>query len=124
MLMVEPDLIRHGKAHGNPSGASTKSSDTEPASDASQRSTKSSATTMSSKNYAPTQPQQPISQAAMEKEQIRQQAVAQNVTVPQVPSPDYKAEAELIVQEERESKNKMPVYKGLENFKLVDKMGE
>lgn len=28
------------------------------------------------------------------------------------------------MQEERAGKEKMPVYKGLERFKLVDKMGE
>jgi serine/threonine-protein kinase RCK2 len=60
----------------------------------------------------------------IQQEQIHQQAVAQNVPVPQLPSPDYRKEAEMIVQEERETKNKMPTYKGLENFKLLDKMGE
>lgn len=38
--------------------------------------------------------------------------------------PPYAKEAELIVQEEREAKAKMPHYKGLERFKLIDKMGE
>ncbi len=28
------------------------------------------------------------------------------------------------MQEEREAKGKMPTYKGLENFRLIDKMGE
>jgi hypothetical protein len=32
--------------------------------------------------------------------------------------------AEAIVNEEREAKAIMPVYKGLENFKLINKMGE
>ncbi|EJU06270.1 Pkinase-domain-containing protein [Dacryopinax primogenitus] len=32
--------------------------------------------------------------------------------------------AEQIVREEREAKNKMPQYKGLERFKLLDKMGD
>ena len=31
---------------------------------------------------------------------------------------------EQIVQEEREAKSKMPVYKGLENYQLLEKMGE
>jgi hypothetical protein len=30
----------------------------------------------------------------------------------------------MIVNEEREEKSKMPVYAGLENFNLVEKMGE
>lgn len=29
-----------------------------------------------------------------------------------------------LVNEEREAKAKMPTYKGLENFKLLEKMGE
>ncbi|KAF7355167.1 Protein kinase domain-containing protein [Mycena sanguinolenta] len=32
--------------------------------------------------------------------------------------------AEQIVKQEREQKERMPTYKGLENFKIVDKMGE
>lgn len=39
-------------------------------------------------------------------------------------SPNYRREAELIVQEENEAKSKMPTYKGLEKFKLLEKMGE
>ena len=39
-------------------------------------------------------------------------------------SPGYRKEAELLVKEENEAKNKMPSYKGLENFKLIEKMGE
>ena len=39
-------------------------------------------------------------------------------------SPNYRREAELIVQEENEAKKQMPIYKGLENFKLIEKMGE
>ncbi|THH33804.1 hypothetical protein EUX98_g444 [Antrodiella citrinella] len=39
-------------------------------------------------------------------------------------STKYKEEVEKIVQEEREAKAKMPVYKGLEQFKLLDKMGD
>jgi serine/threonine-protein kinase RCK2 len=33
-------------------------------------------------------------------------------------------EVERIVREEREAQGKVPVYKGLEHFKLVQKMGE
>lgn len=38
--------------------------------------------------------------------------------------PLYAKEAELIVQEEREAKSKLPLHKGLERFQLIDKMGE
>jgi len=37
---------------------------------------------------------------------------------------DNREAAEIIVNEEREAKNKMPDHKGLENFNLVEKMGE
>ncbi|KII95335.1 hypothetical protein PLICRDRAFT_169999 [Plicaturopsis crispa FD-325 SS-3] len=40
------------------------------------------------------------------------------------PQPDPKVVAETIVNEEREQKSKMPTYAGLENFKLLDKMGD
>jgi hypothetical protein len=39
-------------------------------------------------------------------------------------STPFAKEAELIVQEERETKSKLPTYKGLEHFKLIEKMGE
>lgn len=39
-------------------------------------------------------------------------------------SPKYKEQVEQIVQEEREEKGKMPVYKGLDDYKLIEKMGE
>jgi hypothetical protein len=38
--------------------------------------------------------------------------------------PGHREAAEMIVNEEREASSKMPSYKGLENFKLVEKMGE
>ncbi|OCH95837.1 Pkinase-domain-containing protein [Obba rivulosa] len=39
-------------------------------------------------------------------------------------SSKYKEHLEQIVQEEREAKGKMPTYVGLEDFKLLDKMGD
>ncbi|KAF8974413.1 kinase-like domain-containing protein [Flammula alnicola] len=39
-------------------------------------------------------------------------------------SPPAREAAELIVEEERRHKTKMPVYKGLENYTLSDKMGD
>jgi hypothetical protein len=38
--------------------------------------------------------------------------------------PPAQEAAVMIVNEERESRNSMPSYKGLENFKLLEKMGE
>ncbi|KAL5527613.1 hypothetical protein ACEPAG_6414 [Sanghuangporus baumii] len=50
----------------------------------------------------------------------------QSVAVKEQPmvSPNYRREAELIVQEENKEKSKMPTYKGLEKFKLLEKMGD
>ncbi|KAG9051040.1 hypothetical protein FS837_000148 [Tulasnella sp. UAMH 9824] len=42
---------------------------------------------------------------------------------PPVQTP-YAKEAEMIVKEEREAKGKLPVYQGLERFKLLEKMGD
>ncbi|EMD41022.1 hypothetical protein CERSUDRAFT_111598 [Gelatoporia subvermispora B] len=39
-------------------------------------------------------------------------------------SSKYKEHLEQIVQEEREAKGKMPTYVGLEDYKLIDKMGD
>ncbi|KAK2466356.1 hypothetical protein APHAL10511_001998 [Amanita phalloides] len=43
---------------------------------------------------------------------------------PVVPDPPPKEAAAMIVNEEREARNRMPSYKGLENFKLLEKMGD
>ncbi len=40
------------------------------------------------------------------------------------PPASNKEAAEYIVEEERQARNKMPTYPGLEQFRLVDKMGE
>jgi serine/threonine-protein kinase RCK2 len=37
---------------------------------------------------------------------------------------ERKAAAEAIVSQEREAKSKLPVFKGMENFQLQEKMGE
>lgn len=50
-----------------------------------------------------------------------------NIPSPKQPDqnpPVHREAVEKIVQEEREAKTQMPVYKGLENFKLLEKMGE
>ena len=39
-------------------------------------------------------------------------------------SPNAHQAAAIIVDEERDAQSRMPVYRGLENFKLTDKMGE
>jgi serine/threonine protein kinase len=53
---------------------------------------------------------------------VRQQPQAQNH--PPHENPHSREAAEIIVNEEREAKAKMPHYRGLENFKLIEKMGD
>ncbi|KAF8222714.1 Pkinase-domain-containing protein [Tricholoma matsutake] len=43
---------------------------------------------------------------------------------PQDVSPGHREAAEMIVNEERKASSKMPSYRGLENFKLLEKMGD
>ncbi|EPT03172.1 hypothetical protein FOMPIDRAFT_1035546 [Fomitopsis schrenkii] len=83
---------------------------------------------------------QPLYQpAAAPARQQRQRDVEANQPQPQQPQQQhhqhqhqhqpkdttkYKEEIESIVKEEREAKDKMPTYKGLENYQLLDKMGD
>jgi hypothetical protein len=61
-------------------------------------------------------------QSQPKRHQQQQPIKAQPATTMQ--SQQLTREVEKIVREEREAQEKMPVYKGLENFKLVRKMGE
>ncbi|CDO74116.1 hypothetical protein BN946_scf185043.g166 [Trametes cinnabarina] len=73
------------------------------------------------------QQQAQIAQQQRAEQQARQQREAQQAKEQQTlreASPKYKEQVEQIVQEEREAKGKMPVYKGLENYKLIEKMGD
>jgi serine/threonine-protein kinase RCK2 len=137
------DLIRHGKNHhaasktqpaeATPDSPSSTDNTSRSAPRSTQPSSKHHQSTAAATAAAAAQPQPAASQPrqsqpqqdTMKKEQVREQAVAQNVPVNgNAKSTDYSREVEAIVQEEREAKNKMPTYKGLENFKLLDKMGE
>lgn len=89
------DLIRHGKAHQSP------------------RQPDGNADSVS-----------PTTTSTHRKEQKEPKSPAKQQEIPKSPPVPYQREAEIIVQEERQAKNKMPVYKGLERFKLLDKMGE
>ncbi|KAH9853854.1 Pkinase-domain-containing protein [Lenzites betulinus] len=62
--------------------------------------------------------------ADQQSRQHREAQQAQQQQTQKQASPKYKEHVEQIVQEEREAKGKMPVYKGLENYKLVEKMGD
>lgn len=77
--------------------------------------------------HAHAQPQPTHTQAAKQssnviQQQAQQQQQHQHKT--QTQEPAYKKEAEEMVQEEKRSREKMPVYVGLEGFHLVEKMGE
>jgi hypothetical protein len=62
--------------------------------------------------------QQPEKQHQPEKQQQQPENTAQ-------PAPDTRHQQNnMAVPEDREPKNKLPTYKGLDNFKLLDKMGE
>ena len=100
------DLIRHGKNHH-----SSRQQD--------------DAAYQPAYTQSHAQQQQQQQQRAAE-QQTRQQREAQQQQQQQTQksSPKYKEHVEQIVQEEREAKGKMPVYKGLENYKLLEKMGE
>ena len=101
------DLIRHGKNHH-----SARQQD-----DAAYQST-----------YAQSQIQQQQQQAQQqqrtERSRHREPHDGQSQARKQGDSSKYRDHVEQIVQEEREAKGKMPVYKGLENYKLLEKMGE
>lgn len=95
------DILRHGKAHNDKSHH--KGSD-------------------SSAARARTANDNTVNNATQQQQQ--QRIIAQNAPMP---SPDYRREAELIVEKERleqEEKSKMPIIKGLEKYKLIEKMGE
>ncbi|KAI0356695.1 Pkinase-domain-containing protein [Trametes cingulata] len=70
------------------------------------------------------QQQQAQQRAEQQSRQHREAQQPQQQQTQKQASPKYKEQAEQIVQEEREAKGKMPVYKGLENYKLVEKMGD
>jgi len=101
LLTLCSDLIRHGKHHQAAAQADGKylSEDTHHPSDSAPR-------------------------GNQKQQQSTHQIPADTQSVDQQPSPDHREAAEMIVSEEREAKTKMPTYVGLENFKLLDKMGE
>ena len=101
------DLIRHGKNHIHARQDDTLSSSAPPAD--------------THANHQRAHPER--QQATAQQPQPPQQpAKAQPVAIKQ--SHQYSREVEKIVQEERAAKEKMPTYKGLERFKLIQKMGE
>jgi len=90
-----PDLIRHGKHHRH-----------------------------SRDGDDPISPSSPIG-FHQQQQQAQQQAKKQLPPITEhIISPPTREVAEIIVNQEREEKLKMPVYAGLEDFKITNKMGE
>ncbi|GJE84723.1 Pkinase-domain-containing protein [Phanerochaete sordida] len=103
------NLIRHGKNHTTRQHNDAGQYDYPPPQQQQQQ----------QQQHLPASQQQPQRQARDQPRDAQQQQQTQKAA-----SPKYKEEVEKIVQEEREAKSKMPVYKGLENFKLLEKMGD
>ena len=103
------DLIRHGKNHHS----------ARPQDDASYQHTYTQPQMQQQQQQQ--QQQRAAEQQSRHDREVQQQ---QQQQTQKHASPKYKEQVEQIVQEEREAKGKMPVYKGLENYKLVEKMGE
>ncbi|KAI5829833.1 Pkinase-domain-containing protein [Schizophyllum commune Tattone D] len=101
------NLIRHGKHHQHArQDAKTPVDAKSPSSPSSARSSQQKNRDAPQQQERQQQQSQPQSQAASQK------------------SPAPKEAAEMIVNEEREQKSKMPTYKGLEKYKLLEKMGD
>jgi hypothetical protein len=109
LLSPITDLIRHGKNHVHVHARQEE--------------------------FPVSQPSAPITDARSQPER-RQQAEAQPQSQPKQQQPikvlpaatkqsqQYTREVEKIVREEREAMDKMPMYKGLERFSLIEKKGE
>lgn len=107
-LLLVADLIRHGKNHHQAQGASAPKQQQ-------QQQASIQSTTIPQPAAGAQQQQQQQQQHHQQQQRTQAHGHAHTPT---------KEVAEKIVQEEREAKNKMPVYKGLERYKLLDKMGE
>ncbi|EJD01207.1 Pkinase-domain-containing protein [Fomitiporia mediterranea MF3/22] len=108
MIDAFRNLIRHGKQHHEPSRSAQDAQTREKAASSSQA-----------------QRTRERDQRALAHDQQQLNANQQRAGANQpMVSPNYRREAELIVQEENEAKSKMPTYKGLEKYKLLEKMGD
>jgi hypothetical protein len=104
------DLIRHGKHHHPARSDAVKSHDEQSA-----QPSQAHSRAPRQQGQAPTQPAEADPAAHHDARHHNQQPMK---------SPPAREIAESMVNEEREAKTKLPTYKGLENFKLLEKMGE
>ncbi|KAA1466271.1 Pkinase-domain-containing protein [Dentipellis sp. KUC8613] len=118
------NLIRHGKNHNHrQDDALSSAPPPAPTSAVPAPGTAASpaqASNQRTQRQADRQPDRHNDRRAQAQQQQRDQPQSQQ----QPSAQQYAHEAEMIVQEEREAKSKMPTYKGLERFKLIDKMGD
>lgn len=99
------DLIRHGKHHHAVRSDAVKNHDEQN-------------TRLTQANLrAPCQQEQAHTTTHAAQHNVRQDQQSRR-------SPPAREIVQIMVDEERESKLKMPAYKGLENFRLLEKMGE
>jgi len=104
------DLIRHGKHHHH-ARQDNKSTDKD--------------TLLSPSSPRGFHQQQQLHQAQLHQDKQNNKHNSDIHHHPLSPnSPASREAAQIIVNEEREAKAKMPSYPGLDNFKLVEKMGE
>ncbi|KZV64621.1 Pkinase-domain-containing protein [Peniophora sp. CONT] len=107
------NLIRHGKAHTHASPRSDELSSPPPSASSNSR----------SRGYQQEQ-QQPMQQAAVPEKRTSSQQTATPTQTSSTAQHKYSKEVEQIVAEERDAKTKLPRYKGLERFELLEKMGD
>jgi len=136
------NLIRHGKhAQSAPAASSSSSSSANPSSvlptttntDSIGSSQSQSQSQSQASRHSKNVTQQPQQQSNQQQQQQQSQvyggvqskgtAAAPKQSDPMV-TPDYRSEAEQIVREEREQKERLPQYVGLEGFRLIEKMGD
>jgi len=104
--LSDPDLIRHGKAHQG------------------QRQGGPEVDFVSPEHQQPHQ-QQRQHRAVPPKERNPPEAHKHhNEPKDHMKTADYSREAEIIVKEERQAKSNVPQYKGLERYRILEKMGE
>lgn len=99
-------LIRHGKAHQG------------------QRQDKPDADLAPPEHHQPHQQQRQHRVAPQKERDHPDQYKPHREPKEQKKTADYAHEAEMIVQEERQAKNNVPQYKGLERYRILEKMGD
>ncbi|KAE8537739.1 hypothetical protein D1P53_005795 [Cryptococcus gattii VGV] len=118
-----PEILRHGK-HAQQASPSPQP-DTKSGRSKTTQAQQQQAAAAVQQQAQPQQPSQPQQQHRRNDEYSSRltTSTAQQNKVPAA-SPNYREEAEKIVADERAQSEKMPVYAGLEEFKLIEKMGD